>query len=197
MRNINELGGYSIESVGMSEDFGTRVSKYMSYLLRHNPENLRMNHEGFVQLDELLSKVRVRYPAADKRLLLSIVHGSDKKRFEIVGGKIRALYGHTIDVDVNLREDEQVAVLYHGTTPKAAREIMKTDLNPMHRKWVHLSPTKEIAFEVGKRRAKMPTILELDVVRARDSGIRFYKATNKVYLCEHVPAKYIRMCNHV
>ena len=178
----------------MSRDAKTRVSKYISYLLRHNPEDLKMDNEGFVQLDELLSKVKTRYPMADRKLLMSIVHESDKKRFQIVGGKMRALYGHTIDLNMNLREDEQVMVLYHGTTPQAVRDIMKTGLKPMRRRWAHLSPTKEIALEVGKRRTRTPTILEIDVLKARSNGIKFYKATEKVYLCQHVPAKYIRMC---
>ena len=178
----------------MSRNVKTRVSKYISYLLRHNPEDLKMDNEGFVQLDELLSKVKTRYPMADRKLLMSIVHESDKKRFEIVGGKMRALYGHTIDLNMNLREDEQVMVLYHGTTPQAVRDIMKTGLKPMRRRWAHLSPTKEIALEVGKRRTRTPTILEIDVLKARSNGIKFYKATEKVYLCQYVPAKYIRIC---
>jgi len=178
----------------MSEDIKTRISKYMSYLLRHNPEDLKIDNEGFVQLNELLSKVKARYPVADRKLLMSIIHESDRKRFEIVDDKMRALYGHTIDVKMNLREDNQVIVLYHGTTPEAACEIMKTGLKPMRRKWVHLSPTKEIAFEVGKRRTRIPAILTIDVLKARSNGIKFYKATDKVYLCQHVPAKYIRMC---
>lgn len=169
----------------------TRVSKYMSYLLRHNPEDLKMDREGFVPLNKLLAKIKTRYPEADRKLLLDIAHESDKKRFEILDDKMRALYGHTIDVNVNLIEDKQVTVLFHGTTPQAVHGILTAGLKPMRRKWVHLSPTKEMAFEVGKRRASTPTILAIDVSHARRDGIRFYKATNKVYLCEHVPAKYI------
>ncbi len=153
-----------------------------------------MDNEGFIRIDELLLKIETRYPTSDRKLLISIVHESNKKRFEITGDKIRALYGHTIDVNVNLREDKQVMVLYHGTTPQAARKIMKIGLKPMRRRWVHLSPTKEIAFEVAKRRTRTPVILAIDVLKARSNGIKFYKATDKVHLCQYVPAIYIRMC---
>ena len=175
----------------MSQDVKTGISKYMSYLLRHNPEDLKMDNEGFVQLDQLLSKVKMRYPVVDRKLLMSIVQESDKKRFEIMDGRIRALYGHTIDMNVNLREDKQVMALYHGTTLQAVREIIKTGLKPMKRKWVHLSPTRDVAFEVGKRRTETPVILAIDVLKARINGMKFYKATDKVYLCQYVPAKYI------
>jgi putative RNA 2'-phosphotransferase len=194
LRNLNQFEEYFTKMVAMSEDVKTLVSRYMSYLLRHNPEDLKMDNEGFIRIDELLSKVKTQYSMVDRKLLMSIVHESDKKRFEISGDKIRALYGHTIDVNVILREDKQVMVLYHGTTPRVVREIMKIGLKPMRRRWVHLSPTKEIAFEVGKRRTRTPVILVIDVLEARSDGIKFYKATDKVHLCQYVPAKYIRMC---
>ena len=36
------------ETVKMSENVKTQVSKYVSYLLRHNPEDLKIDREGFV-----------------------------------------------------------------------------------------------------------------------------------------------------
>jgi len=168
------------------------VSKYVSYLLRHNPEDLEMDDDGFVDLNELISKVRRRYPTMDRNLLIKIVDESERKRFEIVENKIRALYGHTIPVHVRFKEDKQILGLYHGTTPQAARQILEKGLQPMRRRWVHLSPTQEIAREVGKRRTKSPLVLMINVSEARSHGIRFYRATDKVYVCKYVPAKYIK-----
>jgi len=168
------------------------VSKYVSYLLRHNPEDLEMDDKGFVELDQLLSKLRRLFPTVDRKLLVEIVEQSERRRFEIVGDKIRALYGHTIDVHVHLKEDTQVAQLYHGTTTEAAQQILEKGLQPMRRRWVHLSPTKEIAYEVGKRRTDSPVVLMIDVTEARSHGLRFFRATDKVYVCKHVPAKYIK-----
>jgi putative RNA 2'-phosphotransferase len=173
-------------------DLKIKISKYVSYLLRHNPENLQMNDEGFVKLDELVSKVKERYPITEKNLLREIVNESDHKRFEIVGENIRALYGHTIPVCIHLKEDKQIVLLYHGTTSQAARQILEKGLQPMRRKWVHLSPTEEIAREVGKRRTNIPVVLVIDASEARSRGIRFYRVTDKVYVCKHVPAKYIK-----
>jgi len=176
----------------MENDVRIGVSKYVSYLLRHNPEDLEMDFEGFVDLDELVSKVKRRYSTVDKRVLINMVEESERKRFEIVENRIRALYGHTIPVHVKLKEDKQTAWLYHGTTPQAARQILEKGLQPMRRRWVHLSPTEEIAMEVGKRRTNSPVVLVIDASEARNDGIRFYRATDKVYVCKHVPAKYIK-----
>jgi putative RNA 2'-phosphotransferase len=176
----------------MKENRKIEVSKYMSYLLRHNPENLKIDNHGLVSLSELFEKVKERFHV-DKRLILEIVEKSDKQRFEIVDGKIRALYGHTIPVKLEFVEDKTVRALYHGTTLGATSKILRFGLKPMKRRWVHLSPTIEIAKEVGLRRTRDPVVLIIDAETARRNGVRFYKATDKVYLCSMVSPEYIKM----
>jgi putative RNA 2'-phosphotransferase len=176
----------------MEQDLKVKVSRYMSYLLRHNPENLEMDKHGFVDLDKLLEKLNERFQI-DKEFTLEIVEKSDRKRFEIVENKIRALYGHTIPVKLKLEEDKTTKVFYHGTTPNAASEILRGGLKPMRRRWAHLSPTVKIATKVGLRRTKNPVILEINAEAARKNGLRFYKATNKVYLCDAILPEYIQI----
>ena len=166
----------------------------MSYLLRHNPENLRMDRYGFVNIDELMDKLNEHFQI-DKKLLFEIVEKSERKRFEISENRIRALYGHTLPVRLELEEDETVKVLYHGTTQVAAK-ILRTGLKRMKRKWVHLSPTIEIAIEVGTRRTNNPVILEIDAEAARKAGVKFYKATDKVYICSDISPIYIKIASH-
>lgn len=176
----------------MFDNLKTKVSRYVSYLLRHNPEGLAMDRNGFVELSEIVSKVKKRFPSIDRAELVRMVDESEKRRFEIVGSRVRALYGHTVPIDIHLEENNTAKTLYHGTTPQASWHILNEGLKPMRRRWVHLSPTKEIALEVGSRRAKNPVILVIDACAARKRGIHIYKATDKVYLCRHVPAKYIK-----
>jgi len=176
----------------MIERIKTRISKYMSYLLRHNPEDLKMDEQGFVNLTELIEKLRKRYPQVDEKLIHEIVERSERRRFEIKNGKIRALYGHSISIKLQPEEDREIKILYHGTSPEAAKRILKTGLKPMKRKWVHLSPTIEIAKKIGLRKSNRPVILEIDVENARKDGIKFYKATNEVYLAKYIPPKYIK-----
>jgi len=176
----------------VENDMKVRVSRYVSYLLRHNPEDLEIDDEGFVDLDGLISKVLRRYPTVDREFLMKIVDESERKRFEIVENRIRALYGHTISVHMHLKEDKHIVWLYHGTTTQAGREILEKGLQPMRRRWVHLSPTEEIALEVGKRRTSNPVVLLINASQARNCGLRFYRATEKVYLCKYIPAKYIK-----
>jgi RNA:NAD 2'-phosphotransferase (TPT1/KptA family) len=62
----------------------------------------------------------------------------------------------------------------------------------MKRRWVHLSPTVKIAREVGLRRTQKLAILEINAEAARKNGLRFYKVTDKVYVCNAVLPRYIK-----
>ena len=178
----------------MERDLRVKVSKFVSYLLRHDPQGLTMDEQGYVDLDELTSKVKRSFPSVDGQFLRRMVEESERKRFEIVGNRIRALYGHSAPVYLRLEEDRRVERLYHGTTSEAAGEILAKGLQPMKRQWVHLSPTIDIAIQIGKRRTSSPVILVVNCAEARKAGLKFYKASDQVYLCKFVPAKYI--ANH-
>jgi putative RNA 2'-phosphotransferase len=176
----------------VERDLRVKVSKFVSYLLRHDPQGLAMDDQGFVDLDELVSKVKRSFPSVDGQFLRRMVEESERKRFEIVGNRIRALYGHSVPVYLRLEEDRLVERLYHGTTSDAAGEILAKGLQPMKRLWVHLSPTIDIATQVGKRRTNNPVILVVNCAEGRRQGLKFYKASDQVYLCKFVPAKHIR-----
>jgi len=153
---------------------------------------LVVDEEGFVDLGELVSKVKERFSGVDVGFLTGLVEEGERKRFEIVGDRIRALYGHSFPVYLRLEEDRRVEWLYHGTTAEAADVILEKGLKPMKRMWVHLSPTTDIATQVGKRKTSSPVTLVVNCAEARKAGLKFYKASEQVYLCKSVPAKYIR-----
>ncbi len=184
----------TVDCEGLVVERGLRVkvSKFVSYVLRHDPQGLVMDEEGFVDLDELVSKVKESFPSVDAEFLRRLVEESSRKRFDIVGNRIRALYGHSFPVFLRLEEDRRVEWLYHGTTSEAADVILEKGLQPMKRVWVHLSPTTDIATQIGKRRTSSPVILVIDCVEARKVGLKFYKASDQVYLSRLVPAKYIQ-----
>lgn len=172
------------------------VSKQMSYWLRHDPEDLDMDEKGFVDIDELLEKLNERFSEVDRDFIEEIVE-KGKQRYEIKDGKIRALYGHSLDIDHNLPEDEDVEELYHGTTDKAAYKILINGLECRDRNMVHLSSTEEIAEEVGERRTDDPIVLRIDAEKAREDGLKFYKATDEIYLSREIPVDCIEKCDEM
>lgn len=169
-----------------------RISKSMSYYLRHSNE-LKFSEDGFVILNDLLEKLKKKDSSITKDDIEYIVKEDPKGRFEIVNDKIRAIYGHSINVFINL-PDADVDILYHGTDKGFVERILNEGLKPMGRKRVHLSKTFRDAMDVAKRR-KEPVVLKIDAKMAIKEGIKIQKATDKVYLSDYIPGRFISIMN--
>lgn len=167
-----------------------KVSKFISYLLRHNPEELEISKDGFVNLHDLVKKIRQRYPWIDEEYVERVARKDKKGRYELAGVKIRARYGHTIDASIDLASAD-IKKLYHGTTREAMKKILSEGLKPMRRKKVHLSRSVEDAIEVGKRRTKETVVLEIDAKMAIKEGVRIEKASERVYVADYIPKEFI------
>ena len=176
----------------------TKLSKEISYALRHAPweYELELDSEGFVHVEQLINAINessnYERPITI-RDLEHIIEISDKKRHEIQGDKIRALYGHSIPMHISKDVLVPPDVLYHGTTHKALDSILNAGLKPMGRQYVHLSVDTDTAIRVGKRRDNDPVILVVDAHKAYTDGISFYKGNDKVILVDYVSAQYIRV----
>jgi putative RNA 2'-phosphotransferase len=118
------------------------------------------------------------------------VDESFKRRFEIVEDRIRALYGHSVGVDLRLPNVVPPEILYHGTAWRMVREIMEEGLKPMGRLYVHLSTTQEEARQVGRRREANPAVIHVQARKASDEGFEFYKPGD-IYLISEVPPEYL------
>ena len=175
-----------------------RLSKEVSYALRHAPweYELELDENGFVPIEQLLNSLNSlnEYGREIKKEDLEyIIDNSDKKRHEIVGDKIRALYGHSVPIKIEKTIATPPDVLYHGTAKRFLDSIMKEGLLPMNRQYVHLSVDTDMATLVGKRRDVNPVILEINAKAAENDGIKFYIGNDKVWLCDKIPSKYIKI----
>lgn len=168
------------------------ISKQMAYLLRHHPSGLEIDNEGYVDLGDLLAKLRERWTNLSESDLLEIVEEDPRGRYEITDDRIRALYGHSIEVEPDLPEVE-VEVLYHGTSEESANRIDEQGLKSQGRRKVHLSANKDDAIRVGKRHTPEPVVLEIDAKEAIDSGVVFQKASDKVFVADYVPPEFIEI----
>ena len=114
-----------------------------------------------------------------------------KKRFEMRDGRIRALYGHSINRKIAKEATLPPPRLYHGTAPKTAAIIRREGLRPVHRQYVHLSADAETAYQVGRRKAPNPVILGVDAAAARAHGVKLYHGNDTIWLADHVPPAFI------
>lgn len=123
--------------------------------------------------------------------LKTMVEGSAKRRHEIHGDKIRALYGHSLPQEISMSSDPPPTVLYHGTSPLSLEAILAEGLLPMGRQRVHMSKDIKTATLVGKRKAQHPVILRIAAEAASQEGIQFHRGNELVWLSERVPPQFI------
>ncbi|NOY10708.1 MAG: thiamine-phosphate kinase [Archaeoglobi archaeon] len=177
----------------MTSEERKRVSKFLSGLLRHYPDRfgVEVDRSGFANLNDVLRVLEERYGVGEEHLR-AIVSLDGKRRFEICDGKIRARYGHSIDVDVRWSEGNAPRKLYHATAPENLGSIMRHGLLPMRRREVHMTETPEEALEVGLRHSKTPVLLEIDAESMIRDGLEIRKK-GRVFTADSVPPRYIRM----
>ena len=177
----------------MNKETHTKISKSLSYWLRHRPEaiGIEIGEDGWVDVNDLIEKAQkeVEFNLED---LKEVVKNCEKQRFKLSEdfSKIRASQGHSVKVKMDFKEIVAPPILYHGTVNQFVDSIMKKGLIPGKRHHVHLSKDIETATVVGARRGK-PVILKIDAKKMQDDWIKFYISDNGVYLTEFVPKKYI------
>ena len=163
-----------------------KKGKHLSFLLRHDTE-YKFDEHGYREVSDLINN-----HSYTKQELEEIVETNDKKRYEFNSNhtKIRARQGHSIEINVDLKEATPPDSLYHGTATRFLESIFKEGLKKMNRNHVHLSENMKTANEVGKRYGK-PVLLKIDSKRMYDDGIKFYLSNNNVWLTDYVPITYI------
>ena len=170
-----------------------RLSIYISMILRHRPQeaHITLDEHGWADVDELLAGVNSTGRKIDMSMLEEIVATDKKQRYSFSPDKtlIRANQGHSIPVDVELKEQEPPEILYHGTAAGFLASIEKEGLKPMGRLYVHLSKDAETAENVGKRHGK-PVVLKIHSGEMYHDGHVFYLSENGVWLTKKVEPKY-------
>lgn len=173
------------------------LSKEISYALRHAPweYELELDENGWVSAEQLLIALNEsdKWENVTLEDLEHMIENSDKKRHELVEGRIRAIYGHSIPKKIIKESTEPPAILYHGTARRFIKSIEDKGLLPKGRQYVHLSNDIETALQVGKRHDNKPIILEIDANKAWYEGVKFYLGNDKVWLADNIPSKYIKV----
>jgi putative RNA 2'-phosphotransferase len=166
------------------------LSKLMTKILRHTPEEfgVELNPEdGSCPVEVMLAAIRAQHKWSSVKVedVEQVVRNSDKQRFVIEEGRIRARYGHSHD-KVQYMPGTPPVVLYHGTNKMAVASILKEGIRPMSRQYVHLSEGTHFATMAGSRRGEL-VILAIDTVKGKQLGVTFYYAGNEVWLADFVP----------
>lgn len=170
-----------------------KLGRFLSLVLRHDPSaaGISLGEHGWADVAELLKGVCGTGRQIDMETLERIVRENSKQRYSFNENhtRIRANQGHSLQVDVELRQVKPPRHLYHGTADRFLSAIQAEGIKKMGRQQVHLSDDYQTAVAVGRRHG-VPVVLRIDAeAMARDS-VMFYRSENSVWLCEYVSPKY-------
>jgi putative RNA 2'-phosphotransferase len=119
-----------VGDVALTADRRTRLSTFLSGALRQFPDDvgLSLDDARWTPWTDLVAAATDRYPWADDAAVEGVVATDPKGRFERSDGRVRAVYGHSVAVDIDPTDAPVPDQLYHGTAPENVDAIEREGL---------------------------------------------------------------------
>jgi len=177
------LSGFKAEKLG----------RIISGALRHFPRELglQLDEQGWVSINDLEKAIAAKYPWVRRQHIEAMLDTDEKGRYERNGDRVRARYGHSIEIDLDYPEADY-DMLFYGTSEEEADRILDIGLKPVNQRYVHLSKSIEEAVKVACIRTEFPVIISIDARRAHEKGITIIDA-GPVCLSHQIPPEYLKI----
>ena len=168
----------------MNKDNDTRISKKLSYLLRHGAvkNGLNIRADGFINIQDILKNISECTIDDIKR----IVENNDKQRFSLSyidnNLMIKANQGHSITAVTSLNLKLLINFSFdiiHGTYIKCYEKIKSEGLFRMKRNHIHFA--KGLNFISGLRK-NAEIYIYINIEKATSDGLEFFESENGVIL---------------
>ncbi len=178
------------------------LARMLALVLRHAPEkfDLEMDINGWIDVKDIIRQFKQsggkRFHWLRPHHFRAIVETDQKGRYEVRGNTIRATYGHTVEIELDLPTDNIPDALYFPCDPEQTENLLDVGISPGGRAHVHLSASIRSAAEAGHVHFPLPTILEVDTAQMNAAGETIWHAGITVYLTENVPAQYISVIDN-
>jgi putative RNA 2'-phosphotransferase len=171
-----------------------RISKLLSLMLRHRPDEfgIQVDRFGFADLDLVLQAIQDRDADVELRHIEAVVNDSEKKRFEIDEDRIRARYGHSFPVEPGVEPSEPPEHLYKGVDPTQVERILLEGIQPEDRQYVHLSFEAGVASQLGGKSSGRNAVLRVDALQAHGAGVEFFDCGPTI-LVKEVGKEYLNL----
>ena len=173
------------------------IARKLALVLRHAPEkfDLEMDINGWIDTRDIIRQFsnNRRHHWLRPHHLRAISETDPKGRYEVRGNMIRATYGHTVEIELDLPTSDIPDSLYYPCDPKEAGNLLEVGIKPGDRAHVHLSANMRAAAEAGRVHRADPTIIEVDTARMVATGETIWHAGVTVYLTENVSGEYLNI----
>ncbi|MEM9800715.1 MAG: RNA 2'-phosphotransferase, partial [Planctomycetota bacterium] len=153
-----------------------RITRALAFMLRHQPEefDLELDRFGWAGLEDVLYALQERIGSSlEEEDVLDAIEASDRPRYEVDEGRIRALYGHSFPIDPG-EPTEPPDELFIGVGSRDAARAEESGLRSGRRAFLHLARTEDEAREAGRRIAKDYAVVTVFAGEAYDEGVDFY-----------------------
>jgi len=171
-----------------------QLGRLVAGALRHFPEDLGldMDRQGWVDLATLGEVIKTRHRWSNQHMVIALAESDPKQRYEIDGGRIRARYGHSVNIEMDHPENE-MPKLYYGASEEEADRIIEIGLKSASQRYVHLSTTPEKAWHVGTFRTSNPRVIQIDAREAMAAGVKMMVVNEDIVISDPIPSIYLSM----
>ncbi len=178
----------------MTDEERQQRGRIVSRWLRHHPEEagLELSPAGWVDIARVVAALEERELPTSREDLVRLARLDDKPRFEVEDDKIRARYGHSLQLGQEPNAGIPPPALYHGTSRRLLPMILAKGLGPRGKtSYVQLSPKPAAAREAGMKHDSEPIVLEIAAQRAHEAGVKFYPRGKGVWQSGPVPPEFL------
>jgi putative RNA 2'-phosphotransferase len=167
------------------------LAQFMLYVLGHRPDEFGLlpDEEGFVPYKELLWALHeepgwgyVRKGHIDEVLL-----SPDGPLFQAREDTIRAL-DRRWHFDLENPAQSLPTTLFVSVRRRAHRNVMEKGLASSQERHIVLSPDRDMAIRIGRRRDQKPVLLEISTRSVSTAGIAI-KSFGDLFIANQVPAE--------
>ena len=170
-----------------------RLISTMAFALRHDPAHfdLELDDEGWTTFEDLIIAIRFErfeWAFLDEPQIRAAIAGMD--RFEIREGRIRAVYGHSVELVKPPAVSTPPALLFHGTASDNVSSILRQGILRMRRQFAHFSTDLDWVVDFLRDKPNW-TIFAIPTQPALEAGVIFRKANHHVWLADCMDARFL------
>ena len=169
------------------------LSRFLVYVLGHKPDEFGLvpDGKGFVPFKELLQALHEEegWRYVRQSHIHEILLGEDRALFQSEGERIRSMERRW-ELDFHHPVSSLPKVLFTAVRRRAHPVVMEKGVTGSGERPLVLSPNRDMAVKMGRRRDKDPVVLEVLARAAAEKRILFY-SFGELFLSPELPAQFI------
>jgi len=169
------------------------LSRFLVYVLGHRPDEFGLvpDSDGFIPYKELLQAIHEEegWRYVRRSHINEVLLGRDRSLFESEDERIRSVEQRW-ELDLHTPARFLPKILFTAVRRKAHPVVMERGLKAVEDKYLILTPVREMALRIGRRRDQAPVLLEILTESAREKRALFF-SFGDLFLSPEIPAKSI------